>query len=127
LALGSGVFLTTLLGTTPLTDRKWLGASISAAACIAYAVVGWKRLHGETDLHKTTTQEFRRRLIIRVPQLATLAVECLPAGPHGTHFPPRIERPHLRFARSSRKTAGGQVFATGSVTGHRSSHGIPVR
>jgi hypothetical protein len=35
--------------------RKWLGASVCAAAGIVYAVVGWKRLHGKLIYTKTTT------------------------------------------------------------------------
>ena len=51
-------------GTTiPFADRKWLGASIWPAACIAYAVVGWKRLHGKLTYTKPPLiLELRRRL-----------------------------------------------------------------
>jgi hypothetical protein len=33
-------------------DRAWVGASMCAAVCIVYAVVGWKRLHGKLTYTK---------------------------------------------------------------------------
>ena len=49
--------------TILFADRKWLGASICAAACIVYAVVGWKRLHGKLTYTKPPLiLELRRRL-----------------------------------------------------------------
>lgn len=44
-------------------DRKWLGTSICAVACIVYSVVGWKRLHGKlTYTRPPLIHELRRRL-----------------------------------------------------------------
>jgi hypothetical protein len=49
--------------TILFADRKWLGTSICAAACIVYAVVGWKRLHGKlTSTKPALILELRRRL-----------------------------------------------------------------
>jgi hypothetical protein len=53
-----GTFATMLFA-----DGKWVGASVCAVACVVYAVVGWKRLHGKlTYLKPPLILELRRRL-----------------------------------------------------------------
>jgi hypothetical protein len=51
------------LATMLFANGKWVEASMCAAACIVYAVVGWKRLHGKlTYLKPPLILELRRRL-----------------------------------------------------------------
>lgn len=88
--------------TILFADRKWLEASICAAACIVYAVVGWKRLHGKlTDTNHHLSLSSVADWIIRVPQAGHPASRMHPCRATPNAFPAPHWTPHLAAFRAS--------------------------